>query len=124
MAYIKVKTSYVADRAKEMILQHDHMEAIKADAVIDDLMKFRTFITKVPIYTSRTECIEKEQRITLSYLRDIFTKSSDQKRNCELLLIAARVCIEDTMLIDTDELSALGMNNNDTYTRMPHYWDC
>ena len=124
MAYIRVKTDYVVDHAKEMILQLDHIEAIKADIVIDELMKFRTFITKVPIYTSRTECIEKEQRIALSNLRVIFSKPSDQKRTCEILLIAARVCTEDTMLIDSDELSALGMNNNDTYTRMPHYWDC
>jgi hypothetical protein len=124
-SYIRVSTQGVIAHAKEIIVKQCHRDAVEADKIIDRLMKRtrRTFFALKPAYQSRSQCIEENLRPG-SELERAFAPSPQLER-CYQLLLAARKCQEDHMLLDVNDLSKLGIgagpNGPEDFVRV--YWD-
>jgi hypothetical protein len=86
-------------------------------------MSKRTSLGNIPIYKSRTECIEKVGKLMDSDLFYAFL-SRKQKSKAEQLLLAARHCSEDHLYITEDDISTLGYFSSDISAQyVLHFWN-
>lgn len=122
MAYAKFSRDFVVQKAKFIILKIDQIDAMEADRIIDRLMKRKTFFTKRPIYSSRTDCIQREQDFRHGALFDAFSPRR-QKIQCEQLLLAAQNTCDDYLYLTEDDIASLGFNTTEGAEYLQHFWD-